>query len=435
MISPELAGALGFLVLLVLIALRAPIAIALILVGGGGLAAIHGIDTALYVVSEAPVVALSSYTLTTLPMFLFMGVLAVRIGMADNLFAAAYKFVGHLPGGLAMASILSCAGFGAVCGSSVATVSTMARIAVPPMLKFGYNPRLAGGSVAAGATLGILIPPSLPLIIYALLTESSIGKLFAAGVVPGIIAAVFYMVTVLIWMKIRPEYGPIRVRSGWGERLRAVREVWSVGVLFLLVMGGIFVGLFSPSEGAAIGAAGAMAIGVVSRKLDFENFRAAVFETVQLTTMILFIVIGISFYEYFLQASRIPEAIVDVVRYLNLPPYGLILLLVVFFILLGCILDSIAILFIFTPIVFPLVVQAGFDPVWFGIVMVMVVEFGLLTPPIGMNVFILAKVTPEIGLMDAFAGVFPFILADVCRIGLLIAVPGIILYLPNLLFP
>lgn len=433
--SAEMIGLLGFFVLLALIALRAPIAVALILVGGGGVWLIHGADTLLFVASEAPVVALSSYTLTTLPMFMFMGVLAVRIGMADSLFSAAHKFVGHFRGGLAMAGILSCAGFGAVCGSSIATVSTMSKIAVPPMLGFGYNPRLAGGSVAAGATLGILIPPSLPLIVYAILTESSIGKLFAAGIVPGILATLLYMATVTVWTRIRPEIGPVRERAGWNERLAALREIWSVACLFGLVMGGIFFGLFSPSEGASIGAAGALAIGLIGRKLSWRDFKLAVFETVEVSTMILFIVVGINFYEYFLQASRIPEAVVAFVNYLDLSPYGLITLLVVFFVLLGCVLESIAILFIFTPIVYPLVQQAGFDPIWFGIVMVMVVEFGLLTPPMGMNVFILAKVTPEIRVIDAFAGVLPFVVSDIVRIVLVILIPGIALCLPNLLFP
>lgn len=433
--SSETIGLLGFVVLLALIALRAPIAIALILVGATGVWLIHGFDTLLFVASEAPITALSSYTLTTLPMFMFMGVLAVRIGMADSLFSAAHKFVGHYRGGLAMASILSCGGFGAVCGSSIATVSTMARIAVPPMLSFGYNPRLAGGSVAAGATLGILIPPSLPLIVYAILTESSIGKLFAAGIVPGILATLLYMAAVSVWMRFRPEFGPTRERANWAERFAALRDIWGVACLFGLVMGGIFVGFFSPSEGASIGAAGALAIGVLSRKLSWQDFKKAVFETVEVSTMILFIVVGINFYEYFLQASRIPEAVVTFVTYLDLSPYGLIALLVAFFVLLGCVLESIAILFIFTPIVFPLVLQAGFDPIWFGIVMVMVVEFGLLTPPMGMNVFILSKVTPEIRIIDAFAGVLPFVLSDVVRILLVILIPGIAMFLPNLLFP
>jgi len=432
--SPQGVGIAGFVALLALIALRAPIGLALMLVGAIGLTLIHGLDTMLFVVAQAPVAALSNYTLSTLPMFLFMGVLAVRIGMADALFTSANAFVGHRPGGLAMASILSCAGFGAVCGTSVATVSTMARIAVPPMLRLGYNPRLAGGAVAAGATLGILIPPSLPLIVYAIITETSIGRLFAAGFLPGLIAMLFYMAAVWVWLRLRPGYAPVGARVPWRGRLASLRRVWGIALLFTLVMGGIFTGYFTPTEGAAIGAAGAMLVGLLSCRLSLSVFRDAVSETVQLTTMILFIVIGISFYEYFLQASRIPNAIVEFVTWLDLTPTGLILLLVAFFILMGCVLDSIAILFIFTPVVFPLVQQAGFDPVWFGIIMVMVVEFGLLTPPIGMNVFLLSRVTPQISMIDAFAGVMPFILVDVLRIALFIAFPGLVLFLPNLLF-
>ncbi|PVH27405.1 TRAP transporter large permease [Pararhodobacter oceanensis] len=432
--SAQGIGLAGFVALLALIALRAPIGLALMIVGGGGLTLIHGWDTMLFVVSQAPVSALSNYTLSTLPMFLFMGVLAVRIGMADAMFTAANTFVGHRPGGLSMASILSCAGFGAVCGTSVATVSTMARIAVPPMLKLGYNSRLAGGSVAAGATLGILIPPSLPLIVYAIITETSIGRLFAAGFLPGLIATLFYMATVWVWLRFRPDYAPLGTRVSWRGRVASLRNIWGIAALFTLVMGGIFVGFFTPTEGAAIGAAGAMLVGVISRRLSMRVFREAIAETVQLSTMILFIVIGISFYEYFLQASRIPNAIVDFVTWMDLSPTGLILLLLAFFVLMGCVLDSIAILFIFTPVVFPLVQQAGFDPVWFGIIMVMVVEFGLLTPPIGMNVFLLSRVTPQISIIDAFAGVMPFVVADILRIALFIVFPGLVLFLPNLLF-
>jgi tripartite ATP-independent transporter DctM subunit len=432
--SPEVVGAAGFAILLALIALRAPIALALILVGGGGLAALHGVDTLLYVAGEAPVTALSNYTLTALPLFLFMGALTVRIGMADALFSAAHAMVGHRRGGLAMASILSCGGFGAVCGSSVATVTTMARIAVPPMLRLNYDPRLAGGSVAAGATLGILIPPSLPLIIYAVLTETSVGRLFAAGLVPGLIAILFYSGAVVVVTQFNPAAGPVRAKARRAERLASLRRIWTVGVLFLIVMGGIFAGFFTPTEGAAMGAAGTILIGLITGKLSRGSFAAAVQETVETTAMILAIIIGISFFEYFLQASRIPDAVSSWIGSMDLGPTGLVVMLILLFAALGCVLDSIAILFIFTPIVFPLVLDAGLDPVWFGIIMVMVVEFGLLTPPFGMNVFLLSKVSPQIGLGQAFAGVMPFVIADVGRIALLVALPGLTLFLPRMLF-
>jgi len=433
--APELVGLTGFVVLLVLIALRAPIAIALILVGFFGVWSLHGLDSAIYVASDAPIAALSNYTLSTLPMFLFMGVLVVRCRIADDLFRAANSFVGHHRGGLSMAGIVACAGFGAVCGSSLATVSTMGKIAVPQMLRYGYQPRLAAGSVAAGATLGILIPPSLPMIIYAILTETSIGKLFAAGVIPGIIATALYMAAITVWMWWRPEYGPPAAHASWADRLRTLRSVWSIIAMFALVMGGIFLGLFSPTEGAAMGAGAAALIGAVTRRLSWTSFVEGVLESVQITTVILFIIIGINIYEFFLQASRIPEAIVALVGAMHLGPYQLIALLIVAFVFLGCVLDSVAILFIFTPVVFPLVLHAGFDPIWFGVTMIMVVEFGLMTPPIGMNVFILTKVVPELKLSDTFAGVGPFIVADIIRIILFVLFPGLVLFLPNLLFP
>lgn len=397
----------------------------------------HGWDTALYVVSTAPITALSSHTLSVLPLFILMGALAVRAGFATSLYGAAFKMVGHRPGGLATASIAACGGFGAICGSSLATVTTMGRIAVPEMLRYGYDRRLATGAVAAGGTLGILIPPSLPMIIYATVTESSVGRMFAAGMIPGLLAIALYIAATTLWVRMKPQIAPACKKADWRQRLLALRAVWGIVALFVIVMGGILIGLFSPTEGAAVGAFGALVLGVftapspgafVSRVID------AVVETVQTSAMILFAVIGTVVFEHFIQAARVPQGLETLISGLNMGPVGVMVMMVIALILLGCFMDSIAILFIVTPVIFPIVLANGYDPIWFGIVMIMVVEFGLITPPIGMNVFVLSRIMPDVTTWQIFKGVLPYIAADVVRIALLFAFPALALWLPNLLF-
>jgi C4-dicarboxylate transporter DctM subunit len=435
--SPLFIGLLGVLALLVMVALRAPLGLGLIITGFAGLWSLHGLDSAIYVVSTAPVTALSSYTLSVLPLFILMGALSVRAGLAEALYKSAYGFVGHRPGGLAMASIGACAGFGAICGSSLATVTTMGRVAVPEMLRYGYDQRLATGAVAAGGTLGILIPPSLPMIIYATVTETSVGRLFAAGMIPGIIAMLFYIVATAIWARLDPDIGPAGSRVTWRDRLSLLRKVWGIVALFGVVMGGILTGLFSPTEGAAVGAFGAAVLGAFtsSEAKEFaSNLVTAVKETVQTSAMIFFAVIGISVFEYFLQAARVPQGVETFVAGLHLGPAGVMIILLIVLILLGCFMDSIAILFIITPVIYPIVIANGYDPIWFGIIMIMVVEFGLISPPIGMNVFVLSRITPDVSTWKIFRGVMPYIAADVARIVLLLAFPAVVLWLPNLLF-
>ncbi len=435
--SPLAIGLIGVLALLLMVALRAPLGLALLITGFGGLWQLHGLDTAVYVVSTAPVTALSSYTLSVLPLFILMGALAVRAGLAGALYKSAYGFVGHRPGGLAMASIAACGGFGAICGSSLATVTTMGRIAVPEMLRYGYDKRLATGAVAAGGTLGILIPPSLPMIIYATVTETSVGRLFAAGMIPGLLAVLLYIAATLVWARAEPGIGPSGERLGWAERLKLLRGVWGIVTLFAVVMGGILFGIFSPTEGAAVGAFGAAVLGAFNAR-GVRDFLArlvdAIAETVQTSAMIFFAVIGISVFEYFIQAARVPQGVEAFVSGLALGPVGVMILLIAVLILLGCFLDSIAILFIITPVIFPIVIANGYDPIWFGIIMIMVVEFGLITPPIGMNVFVLSRIMPDVTTWQIFRGVMPYVGADIVRIALLLAFPALVLWLPNLLF-
>jgi len=430
-------GLIGVLALLVMVALRAPLGLGLLVTGFLGLWSLHGWDTAIYVSSTAPVTALNSHTLSVLPLFILMGAMAVRGGLAAALYKAAYGFVGQRPGGLAIASIGACGGFGAICGSSLATVTTMGRIAVPEMLRYGYDKRLATGAVAAGGTLGILIPPSLPMIIYATVTETSVGRLFAAGMVPGLIAVLGYMAAVALWARAEPGIGPVGARVDWRQKLVLLKGVWGIVALFAAVMGGILGGVFSPTEGAAVGAFGAALLGAfnaASLSEYLDSLAAAVIETVQTTAMIFFAIIGIAVFEYFLQAARVPQGVEALISGMGLGPAGVMALIVLVLIVLGCFLDSIAILFIITPLIFPIVVANGFDPIWFGIIMIMVVEFGLITPPIGMNVFVLSRIMPEVTTWTIFRGVIPFIAADVVRIGILLVFPALSLWLPNLIF-
>ena len=428
-----LIAAAGFVVLLVMIGLRMPVALALALTGLGGIWTLNGWATAKFVLQTAPVQSLSDYTISVLPLFIMMGALTVRSGLSESLYRAAYGFLGHRRGGLAMASVVACAGFGAVCGSSVAAAATMTKLCVPEMLRYKYSPQLATGSVAAGGTLAILIPPSLLMIVYAFLTETSIGRLFAAGLVPGVIATAFYVGTIWLWASLRPDVGPAGERVSWHGRLMLLRDVWGVLVLFLLVMGGIFLGLFTATEGASVGAVGALAIGLLRRRIGWRGFVASVADTVRLSTMLLFVIVGVSFFNYFIESAGLPQTVVDFIAHHNFGPWTAMVGIIVLLLLLGCVMDSMAIVFITTPVLYPIVTKAGFDPVWFGVLMVMIVELGLITPPFGMNVFVIANVSQE-RTWTAFQGVIPFILADILRLGLLLAFPAIALWLPHLLY-
>lgn len=432
--SPLLVGLIGFVLMLVLKALRSPVAVGLAVTGFFGIWFLKGLDTALFVIGTAPIESLSRFTLTVFPLFVLMGVFAMRAGLADGLYNAAYAFVGQYRGGLAMASIMGCGGLAAVNGSSLSTAATMTKIAVPQMLRFSYDPRLAAGSVAAGGTLGIMIPPSLGMIIYAVITETSIGRMFAAGILPGITAMILYIGVIMVWMRLRPEMGPAGERQTWSQRLRSLGQVWGVVVLFGAVMGGIFIGLFSPTEGAAVGAFGALVIGVVTGRIGWREFVDGVREAVQITTMVMFILVGISIFEFFITSAQFPQEMARFIESLALPNFVVMLGIILFLIILGGFMEVIAIIFITTPFIFPIIVEMGFDPVWWGIVMIVVAEFGVVTPPVGMNVFVVAKMVPETTIGGVYQGIFPFLAGDVIRLILIIAIPGLALWLPNLLF-
>lgn len=426
-------GIAGFLIMLVLKALRSPIGISLAIVGFFGVWYIKGFETAVFVLGSSPVESLSRFTLSVFPLFILMGILALKAGLADGLYNAANAVVGHRRGGLAIASILGCGGFAAVNGSSLSTAATMSKLAVPQMLRFGYDVRLATGSVAAGGTLGIIIPPSLGMIIYAVLTETSVGKLFAAGILPGILAIILYSIVIAVWVRRRPELAPRTEKPPLRERLLAMRSVWGLFLLFGIVMGGIFAGFFSPTEGGAMGAFGALVIGLVTGKMNWKTFVESVREAVELTAMVMMIIVGVSIFEFFVTSAQFPQQLSEFVRALDAPNWMILGGIIVFLIVLGGFLEVIAIIFITTPFIFPIIVDMGYNPIWWGIIMIMVGELGVVTPPVGMNVFVVAKMVPQATIAQVFRGVLPFLAGDIVRMLLVIFIPGLALWLPELL--
>ncbi len=431
--SGEWSGLIGFAAALVLIGLRVPVAVAMGLVGVVGTALLADWSMVAFVLANQPFEAVFPYGLSVVPLFIFMGVFAARAGLSRNLYEGVYAFVGHFRGGLGIATVGACAGFGAICGSSLATAATMSKVAIPEMRRRGYADSLASASVAAGGTLGVLIPPSIILILYALLTEQSIGALFAAALAPGVLATALYMGTVSVQVRLNPDLGPAGDRVPWGRRLRALARVWDVTLLFVVVIGGIYAGVFSPTEAAAVGAAGAFAFAALRRQLSWTVLREALSETAITTGMIFLILIGAALFNTFVETSRLPQTLVSALGAADLGPLSVLVLVILFYLALGCFMDSLSMILLTVPFVFPVVTQAGWDPVWFGVVLVTIVELGLITPPIGMNLFIIQGTTPGLRLRTIVRGIAPFIAADVLRVILLIAFPALVLWLPKAL--
>lgn len=429
----ELAGIFGFAVVLGLIALRVPVAIAMGVVGALGSIMMVGMDTSQYMLGNLIFEAVFPYGLSVVPLFIFMGVFASHAGLSRNLYEAVNAFVGHRRGGLAMATIGACAGFGAVCGSSLATCATMGKVALPEMQRHNYDQGFAAASVAAGGTLGVLIPPSIILVIYALVTEQSIGALFSAALIPGLLATALYMAAVAFMTWRNPTLGPRGNRLAWRGRFQALARVWDVALLFSVVIGGIYAGVFSPTEAAAIGAGGALLLTALKGRMTRKVLVDGISETALMTGMIFMILIGASLFNFFVESSELPQMLVREIGQLGLSATGVLSLLVVFYIVLGCFMDSLSMILLTLPSVFSVVLSFGMDPIWFGILLVTVVEVGLITPPIGMNLFVLKAVSPELRLSAVFRGVVPFIAADVVRIAILIALPGLSLWLPGVL--
>lgn len=423
---------LGFLAMFVLMMLRVPIAFCMAAAGFVGIGLMRSWPAA-FSSSTNEIIDIAKYTLSVVPLFVLMGNFVTRAGMSRELYQAAYSFIGHRRGGLAMSTILACAGFGAICGSSIATTATMARVAMPEMRRFNYRDSFAAGAIAAGGTLGILIPPSVIMVIYGIMTETSIGALFAAGIIPGLIATGFYLSAIVYATTRQPELGPPGECTPWTGRLQALRQIWSVVLLFIVVLGGMYGGWFTPTEAAGVGAMGGFLFALFRRQLSIPILREVLVESGRTTAMLFTIVIGASIFANFVNFTTLPDDLKGFVTQLHVAPLVVVLVICAIYIALGTAMESLSMILLTVPIFFPLITALGFDPVWFGILIVCVVEIGMITPPVGMNVFVLSSVLPDVPTRVIWRGIAPFVVADICRIAVLIAFPILSVWLPRVL--
>ena len=431
--SPILIGIIFILVLFLLMASGMNVGIAMAVSAFLGLVYLMGFDQALAILGAAPYRTAAAYTMSVIPLFVLMGNLSFYAGVSQDLYSTTYKLFGHLPGGLAMATTVGCAGFAATCGSSVATAVTMGSIAIPEMEKYKYGPALAAGSLAAGGTLGILIPPSIGFIIYSMLTNESIGELFVAGILPGILLTLLFVLTIYVLVRRDPTLGPPGPRFSLKEKLASFKGIWSALLLFVLVIGGLYAGIFTPSEAGGIGAFGAFLLMVFRRKLTRDNLIHVLVDTGKITAMCYIILVGANIFGYFMAVTRIPNALADLAVSIPLPPIFIVIFILFIYLALGSVMDSIAMIVLTVPIFYPVVIELGFDPIWFGVVMVLVMEMALITPPVGMNVFAITGVAPDIDLYTVFKGVLPFLVAMIVCIIILFIIPQFATFLPGLM--
>ena len=436
---------IGFAVLLFLIiVVRMPIAFAMGIVGFFGFAMLSGLGFdnldsfrwtgPLSMASNRVIDTVQEYSLSVIPLFILMGNLVTRSGLSHELYAVSNAFLGHRKGGLSMATVVACGGFSAICGSSLATSATMSKVAMPPMRKYGYADSLATASIAAGGTLGILIPPSVILVIYGLLTESSIRELFAAGFIPGILGIILYLVAVryVVWRD--PSAGPAGEKTEWPERLQTMKGVWGVLLLFTIVMGGIYLGIFTPTEAAGIGAGGAFLITLFRGRMTLRNLFETLADTARTSAMLFAVVIGALIFSDFINRAGLPDMLLEMVTAMDVAPIVVILAILAIYIVLGMVFESLSMMLLTVPVFYPLVASLGFDLVWFGIVVVVVTEISLITPPVGMNVFVLSAVLRDVKTGTIFKGVTPFWCADIVRLAMIVFIAQIALFLPEMLY-
>lgn len=432
--SVQLIGVGGMVALLCLIFLRVPVAICMGLVGFFGYAAIDGWHRAAAVLGSTPFDISSGYALSVVPLFVLMGELGSASGMSSRLFRGTSSLFGGTRGALAYASIGANAAFGAVCGSSVASAATMTRICVPEMRRLHYDDRLSTGSVAAGGTLGILIPPSLIFVIYAVIAQQSVPKLFAAGLIPGLVLTALYILVAALVVLARPSWAPRGIALPWRQRIRDMLGMWEFVLLFGVSVGGIYAGLFSPTEAAAVGSFMALMIGVVQGKLKGPALWHCFVETLKTSCMLFMIIICAIIFSYFVVQARLPEMLVGWTQRMAFSPTALMLTLIAAYIVLGCFLEGIGLVLITVPVFLPVVMASGFDPIWFGVIVVIVVELGLIHPPVGMNLFVIQAQLPDVPILAIYKGTLPFLVAPIVLIAMLMAFPRIALYLPRLLY-
>ena len=429
-------GVIGIAVLFILIIfMRMPIGFAMAFVGLVGFGYMTNWHAALNIVPLTLYRVVSDYTIALIPLFVLMGQFAGISGLSRDVYQAADKWLRRLPGSLGLATIFGCSAFAAVCGSSVATAATMGTIALPEMKKYKYDSALATGTVAAGGTLGFLIPPSIGFVMYGILTEESVGKLLIAGFFPGILLAILFLATVVIWVKLKPNIAPVNPEStSWTDKLLSLRGIWGIVMIFFLVMGGIYLGFFTPTEAGAVGAMGTFLFAIGKRRLNRSNLYASLLETSRIAVMIFIIIAGAFVFGFFLAVTQIPTLVANFVTGLAVSRYIILALFLILFLFLGCVLDVGAMLVLTIPVVFPAVMALGFDPIWFGVIVVLMMEAGLITPPVGLNVFIIARVAQDVPMGTIFRGTLPFLIAMIVVAIILTIFPEIALFLPQSMF-
>ena len=423
----------GFAGFLLLAFIRVPLAFAMGIVGFVGFAYKVNLSAAASMVTQVTYETGMSYTLSVIPLFILMGNFTARAGMAEELFRAAYAFIGHYRGGLAQATVVACAGFGGPCGSSIATAATMAKVCYPPMKRLGYSDALSAGSIAAGGTLGILIPPSTLMVIYGIMTEVNIGKLFAAGILPGIVCTVLLGIAVqyVIWRD--PSAGPRGERASWHERWVALKGVGGITALFVFVLAGIFGGLFTATEAGGVGAGGAFLFALWRRRLSWRDLVDTLIESASTTAMLFMILIGAFLFANFINYTTMPADLKSFVTESNLSPVMVVIVICAIYVILGSAMEELSMILLTVPLFFPVVTALGWDPVWFGIIIVLVVQIGLISPPVGMNIFVLRSLLPQVGLGTLFRGVMPFTVALIAMLGIMVAFPQLATWLPSLM--
>ena len=433
--STDAVAVLGFVALFALMLLRVPVGMAMGLVGVSGFGYLVGGTPALKLVGQTSMRTVTDYTFGVIPMFLLMGTFVSNSGMSRDLFRAANGFVGHLRGGLGIATVAACGGFAAICGSSVATAATFSAVAYPEMRRFGYPQSFATGVIAAGGTLGAMLPPSTVLAVYGIITEQDIGKLFMAGIIPGLLAMTMYMITIALIGYFRPGFLPKGTTTTWRERFAGLKDIWAPVLLFVFVIGGLyglpFLPRFTPTEAGGVGATGAFLIGVVTGRLDKEKILASLLQATRTAAAVFTVLIGALIFGYFLTVTQTPQKVTEFLTGLGLGSYGVLALIMVMYLVLGCLMDAMAMIILTVPIIFPVISHLGFDPIWFGVIIVMTVELGLIHPPVGMNVFVIKSVVKDVSFATIFKGVIPFVATDLVRLVILIAFPLLATWLPQ----
>jgi len=426
-------GIIGLGIVFLIMFLRVPIGVAMALVGIIGFSYLVSVEAAFHVAAAEVYSMFFSYSLTPVALFIFMGQIVFRSGVGERLYRTVYSWLGHLGGGLSMATVGACAGFAAICGSPTASVATMGTVCLPEMKKYNYDAALATGCVTAGGTLGILIPPSVTFIVYGILVEESIGKLFIAGIFPGLLLTGLFIVTIFVITQLNPRLGPAGARATWRERLTSLTGVWEMLALFALVMGGLFAGLFTPTEAGALGAFGALILGLVERRLTRRELIMSLFETLRTTSMVFVILAGTSILGRFLAVTKIPFELAGWVSELPISPMAIFVVIVLVYMIAGCVIEALPLIMLTVPIFFPVVVALGFDPIWFGVIIVLVSQMGLITPPVGVSAYVIKGVAPDVPLGTIFRGAIIFLPAMVICVIILMAFPKIALFLPNLM--